>query len=405
MSVRWVLVVACGVLMGGVGIASGQGPQVTYGHATAAQLAGIAKDNSRHFGDDPVDGGAMAKLSPKLTPGATEKAIRLVGDWELARSEAYFDRIWTWSVLYSGFMGAADELKETRYRDAMQRMGARYGWELRSKVPNADDESVGSTYEELYLGASGAAKDKGMIGPLQGALDAEMVAPFVAKDDLHRLPWWWCDALFMAPPVWARMEAITGDKRYAEYLDKEWAATSALLYDGKEHLYARDASYLTKTEANGKKMFWSRGNGWVMGGLVRTLEFLPKDDPSRGFYVEQLKEMAARVAELQGKDGLWRAGLLDQENYDLPEVSGSALFTYALAWGVNEGILDGKVYKPVIARAWKGMLGQVYADGRLGCIEQTGAEPAPFRATASYNYGVGGFLLAGSEVHRMSKGR
>jgi len=209
-------------------------------------------------------------------------------------------------------------------------------------------------------------------------------------------------ALFMAPPVWAEMYKVTGDRKYITYLDAEWAKTSALLYDKDEHLYARDSSYLTKTEANGKKMFWSRGNGWVMGGIARTLPYLPKDDPSRGFYVKQLQEMAAKAASLQGKDGLWRAGLLDQEDYDLPEVSGSALMTYGLAWGVNEGILDGKVYRPVIERAWKGMLAHVYADGRLGCIEQTGAEPAPFKATASYTYGVGGFLLAGSEIHRMT---
>ena len=107
------------------------------------------------------------------------------------------------------------------------------------------------------------------------------------------------------------MYAATGDRKYIAYLDEEWAKTSDLLYDKQEHLYARDADYLTKTEANGKKMFWGRGNGWVMGGIARTLDYLPKDDPARVKYVTQLKEMAARVAALQGADGLWRAGLLD----------------------------------------------------------------------------------------------
>jgi rhamnogalacturonyl hydrolase YesR len=201
------------------------------------------------------------------------------------------------------------------------------------------------------------------------------------------------------------MYAATNDRKYISYLDEEWARTSDRLYDTKEHLYARDSSYLTRTEANGKKMFWSRGNGWVMGGIVRTLRYLPKDDPARVRYIAQLKEMAARVAELQGKDGLWRAGLLDPENYDVPEVSGSALFAYALAAGVNDGYLDAKLYRPVIEKAWVGMLHHVYADGRLGCIQQTGAEPAPFKVTASYTYGVGAFLLAGSEIHKMKRMR
>jgi rhamnogalacturonyl hydrolase YesR len=374
------------------------GQQVSYEHATPQQLAGIAKDNSRHFGDDPEDGGPMATdLSASLDPAAVGKAMRKVGDWQLARSEEYFDRIWTWSVLYSGFMAASDSLGDAKYRDAMEAMGKKFDWQLRSHLPDADDQSVGQTYLELYL----LKKDPAMIAPTQAELDALLAAPHVSKRAGKTIPWWWCDALFMAPPVWSRMYAATGDRKYIGYLDEEWAKTSDLLYDKQEHLYARDADYLTKTEANGKKMFWSRGNGWVMGAIVRTLEYLPKDDPARVKYVTQLKEMAARVASLQGKDGLWRAGMLDQNNYSEPEISGSALFTYALAWGINEGVLDGKTYRPVVAKAWAGMLKHVYADGRLGCIQQTGAEPAPFRATASYTYGVGAFLMAGSEIRRM----
>jgi unsaturated rhamnogalacturonyl hydrolase len=395
----WMLAVVAGIWFCGVQSGAASAQQVSYEHATPQQLAGIAKDNSRHFGDDPDDGGPIATdLSASLDPAAVGKAMRRVGDWQLARSQQHFDRIWTWSVLYSGFMAASDSLGDAKYRDAMEAMGKRFDWQLRSHLPDADDQSVGQTYLELYL----LKKDPAMIGPTRAELDALLAAPHVSKRPGKTISWWWCDALFMAPPVWSRMYAVTGDRRYITYLDEEWAKTSDLLYDKQEHLYARDADYLTKTEANGKKMFWSRGNGWVMGGIVRTLEYLPKDDPARPKYVTQLNEMAARVAALQGPDGLWRAGMLDPSNYSEPEISGSALFTYALAWGINEGLLDGKVYRPVVAKAWAGMLTHVYADGRLGCIQQTGAEPAPFRATASYNYGVGAFLMAGSEIRRMS---
>jgi rhamnogalacturonyl hydrolase YesR len=323
--------------------------------------------------------------------------MRKVADWQLARSEPYFDRIWTWSVLYTGFMAASDSLGDAKYRDAMEAMGKKFDWQLRSHLPDADDQSVGQTYLELYL----LKKDAAMMAPTRQELDALLPEPHVSKKPGKSIPWWWCDALFMAPPVWSRMYAATGDRRYIGYLDEEWAKTSDLLYDKKEHLYARDADYLTRTEANGKRMFWARGNGWVMGGLARTLEYLPKDDPARAKYVSQLKEMAASVALLQGQDGLWRSGLLDPANYDLPEISGSALFIYGMAWGVNHGVLDAKVYRPVIEKAWAGMLKHVYADGRLGCIQQTGAEPAPFKATSSYTYGVGAFLLAGSEIRHM----
>ena len=75
---------------------------------------------------------------------------------------------------------------------------------------------------------------------------------------------------------------------------------------------------------------------------------------------------------------------------------------YAMAWGVNQHLLDAKVYRPIVARGWQGLLQHVYADGRLGSIQQTGAEPAYYLPGSSYNFGVGGFLLASSELKRMA---
>ena len=362
------------------------------------EQANIANNAERHFGDDPDNPGPIATgLSYSTKPAAVAKAMRKVADWQLQRAQPWFDRIWTWSALYTGFMAASDSLDDPSYRDAMLAMGQKFDWKLRSHFPNADDQSVAQTYLELYL----QKKDRAMIQPTQSELDAILAAPRTSTIPGKEIAWWWCDALFMAPPVWARMYAATGDHKYVDYLDDEWAKTSARLYDTDEHLYFRDSTYLTRTEANGKKMFWSRGNGWVMAGIIRTIQYLPKDDPARAKYIAQLKEMAARIAAIQSPDGLWRAGLLDPDAYDLPEISGSAFFTFALAAGVNQGLLDRNVYRPVIEKAWAGMLHHVYTDGRLGCIQQTGAEPQPFKPSASYNYGVGAFLLAGSEIRKM----
>lgn len=365
---------------------------------TDKERKNIAMNEARHFGDAPDNPGPVATdLSYSAKPKAVARAMRKVADWQLDRSQPYFDRIWTWSVLYAGFLATADTLHDEKYRNAMIEMGKKFDWQLRSQLPNADDQSIGQAYLELYL----LKKDPAMMKPTQERLDAVLAAPRDSNIPGKEIPWWWCDALFMAPPVWARMYAATDDRRYITYLDEEWARTSNLLYDKQEHLYARDVTYLDKTEANGKKMFWSRGNGWVMGGLVRTLQYLPKDDPARQKYIEQLKEMAARLAAIQSPDGMWRAGLLDADAYPLPEISGTALIAFGMAAGVNNGWLDKKTYKPVIERAWIGMLHHIYADGRLGCIQQTGADPEPFKASSSYTYGVGGFLLAGSEIYKM----
>lgn len=385
-------------LCAALSLACGQLHAQTYPLPTSAMQAIIDKDTNRHFGDAPLDGGPLATdLSPALAPAAIDKVLRKVADWQLARSQPHFDRIWTSSVMYTGFMAASEATGDAKYRNAMLEMSKHFDFQLRDRLPNADDQSIGQTYLDLYF----QDKRGSYIGKTRAELDDLIGLKTLTPTDA-RLPWWWCDALFMAPPVWAKMYKATGERKYIDYLNAQWQKTSDLLYDKTEHLYARDAGFVDKREPNGKKVFWSRGEGWVMGGIARTLDYLPADDKQRPFYVQQLREMAARVAQLQGPDGLWHAGLLDAASYPLPEVSGSALFVYAMAYGVNHGYLDAKVYRPVIARAWAGIVSNVYADGRLGNIQQTGAEPAFYRPTSSFNYGVGGFMLAAAELKQMA---
>jgi rhamnogalacturonyl hydrolase YesR len=337
----------------------------------------------------------LANLSPVLRRPAVAAAMRKVGDWELARSQPYFSRDWTFAALYAGYTAAAKALPEPRYETAMLDLGNRFDWTPGPRKAHADDQAVAQTYLALYRDY----REPRMIIPTQEQFNALMTQP----DDPARPLWWWCDALFMAPPVWAQMYSATRDLAYLNYMNREWWITSSLLYDPREHLFFRDAGFLKKHEANGQKLFWSRGNGWVMAGLARVLDVMPGDYPSRDKYVDQFQQMAARVAQLQGQDGLWRPGLLDAQSYPLPEVSGSAFFIYALAWGVNHHILSRSAYLPVISKGWQGLLEHVYEDGRLGSIQPIGAAPGAYSATASYVYGVGAFLLAGSEVLELSR--
>jgi rhamnogalacturonyl hydrolase YesR len=320
--------------------------------------------------------------------------MRKVADWQLNRAEANFDQDWTYAALYAGFMAVPDEAGGKHYREAMRRMGKKFNWEPGPRLAHADDQAIGQTYLDLYR----RFNDPGMLAPIRGRMDTVMQLP----DDKDQPLWWWCDALFMAPPVLAKLYTITGDRKYLDFMDREWWITSNLLYDSKAHLYFRDASFLGKHEANGSGLFWSRGNGWVMAGLVRVLAEMPGDYPSRPKYVTLFKEMAAEIASIQGSDGLWRPGLLNPAAYPLPENSGSAFYVYALAYGVNHGLLDRAHYLPVIEKAWGGLVSHIYEDGRIGCIQPIGAAPGDYTATASYVFGTGAFLMAGSEVDRLS---
>lgn len=356
----------------------------------------VVTSSDAGIGDAPEQAPPLAHLSPALKRAAVAKAMRKVGDWELSPAEPYFNRDWTFAALYDGYMAAAKALPEPGYEKAMLNVANKFSWTPGPRKAHADDQAVAQTYLGLYRDY----REPHMIVPTEVQFSALMKEP----DDPAKPVWWWCDALFMAPPVWARLSSATHDLAYLNYIDREWWITSSLLYDPQEHLFFRDATFLNKREANGQKLFWSRGNGWVMAGLARVLEEMPQDYPTRDKYIEQFRQMAARVVQIQGVDGLWRPGLLDEQAYPRPEISGSAFFVYALAWGINHQILDRAEYLPVVRKGWQGLLEHVYEDGRLGCIQPIGSAPAtPYSATSSYVYGVGAFLLAGSEVMELAK--
>jgi len=369
----------------------------------AAPSAKVVPVDGNAAGDAPDNPGPLATgLSSVIKPKAIAAAMKKVADWQVAYAEPHFNKQWTFAALYDGLLAASKTTGDPKYRDAVLHLAERSDWTLLdARFPHADDQALGQAYLDLYRDDSKASRK-----PVRMANTKEIMDRLIVRqDDPDKLLWWWCDALFMSPPVLSRMYAITGERKYLDYMDHEWWLTSASLYEPEQHLYFRDSRFFTQKQDNGQKLFWSRGNGWVLGGLVKVLEIMPADYPSRPKYVQQFREMAAKVAAIQSPDGLWRSGLLDPDSYELPEVSGSAFFTYALAYGINTGILDRKTYLPVVEKSWKGMLTHVYADGRLGSIQPIDGQPGKFKPSASYVYGVGGFLLAGSEMHRLAAGK
>jgi len=112
--------------------------------------------------------------------------------------------------------------------------------------------------------------------------------------------------------------------------------------------------------------------------------------------------MAARVATLQDRNGYWHASLLDPESYPNPETSSSGFFTYALAWGINTGLLDKSQYFPVVKKGWQALVHAVYADGKLGWVQPISADPKKVTRDMTEVYGVGAFLLAGTEIYKLA---
>lgn len=343
---------------------------------------------------------APQALAP-LAPGVVLATMEKVADWQLANPTGYPLDDWTEGVGDAGFMALAGISPNPKYREAMRAAGEKLRWRLGPSKFHADDHVVGQMYAELYL----QLRDPRMIAPMRAQFDEMLAEPrpgslnWLAPDVLHR--WSWCDSLFMGPGAWARLSAVTGDPRYLDFALKNWWLTSDYLYDKEEHLYFRDSRYFAQKEANGKKVFWGRGNGWVLGGLVRMLQYIPEHHPERARFVQQYREMSERLLGLQQPDGLWRASLLDPDSYPNSETSGTGLYTYGLAWGVNQGILPRDKFAPAVRRAWQALAGSVQANGKLVNVQPIGADPKRFDPQSSDVFAVGAFLLAGAEMVRM----
>ncbi len=306
---------------------------------------------------------------------------------------------WIGAAMWIGLAEFAEVSGRSKEMDAIRKMGEAENWQFPrgGKPHHADFDAIGQTYLTVYA-RSGDAES---LRPTREDMDELAHKLNSAPPDAPPVAWTWCDALFMAPPVMAQLSQITGDRKYIDAMDKEWWRTSGQLYDADEHLFFRDKRFLDKTEPNGKKMFWSRGNGWVFAGLARVLTFMPRDYPTRPRYEQQFREMSAKLRALQGKDGMWRSSLLDAARFPQPESSGTAFYCYGMAWGINNGLLPRADYEDSIARAWRGLLANRRADNIPGFVQNVGDRPGTTKADQIAYYGTGAFLLAATELAKM----
>ena len=352
-----------------------------------------------------------ARFSGELNESAIREAMTAVASWQID----HFERVkhhpldWTNGALYTGMMAWAQVAEDPKYMDWLYRIGRRYVWQPYFRMYHADDVVVSQMYLDMYLQKKDDPASYRILGPTQARLDYVVKHPsqgtlLLDYGDAQTLERWsWCDALFMAPPVYVKLANITDDDSYLAFMDKEYKATYDFLYDKEEHLFYRDHRFFPelKREANGQKIFWGRGNGWVMGGLVSILRDLPHDSPYRSFYEKLFVEMAEKVAACQGESGFWHASMLDHESYPNPESSSSGFFCYALAYGIHAGLLNREKYEPVVTQAWQALVSAVFADGKLGWVQPIGEDPKKVTAEMTEVYGVGAFLLAGTEMLRL----
>ena len=313
--------------------------------------------------------------------------------------------LWTRAVYYEGLMALYAIDKQSTYYDYAVSWGSSHQWGLwgGTTVRNADNQCCGQTYIDLYL----IDKKEERIKDNKAAMDNMKAGAKV--DD-----WWWIDALQMAMPVYARLGVLYKDTSYFNRMYTMYAYTKYNhggkgLYNSADHLWWRDKDFVPPyKEPNGEDCYWSRGNGWVVAALVRTLDLLPANDPHYQEYLQDYRDMLHALLPIQRPDGCWNASLHDADNYGGMELTGTSLFVYGMAWGINHRVIDSKTYLPVVQKAWKALTQNcIDTNGRLGYVQGTGKEPkdgqpVSFDKVPDFeDYGLGCFLLAGSEVYKL----
>ena len=292
------------------------------------------------------------------------------------------------------------------YFKYMYEWGEAHKWTPRggNTTRDADNYCCSQTYIDMYR----ITRDWRMIQ--NAKVNADMIVNTPQNGD-----WWWIDAIQMGMPVLAKMGNVTGEQKYYDKMWDMYEHTRNIeggngMYNPKDGLWWRDRDFDPPyKEPNGEDCYWSRGNGWVYAALVRVLDEIPANETHRQDYINDFIAMSKALKKCQRKDGYWNVSLHDESNFGGKEVSGTSLFVYGMAWGIRKGILDRNEYLPVLAKAWNAMIKEaVHADnGCLGFVQGTGKEPKDgqpvgYEHTPDFeDYGIGCFILAGTEVYKL----
>lgn len=365
--------------------------------------AGAQERGAGERPDYPIDPRRITETT--LDPKEVERTVRRVAD-DALRTWDYPWRHWAMGPLYEGLLDASVVTGDPRYLAAVVRAGDTIQWQPGPSLYHADDMASTHTWLRIYL--MNPADRPAQLEPIRNRIDEILANPIEEELSFTEDPrtpgveqtdrWTWSDALYMAVPALGLLTEATGDRRYLHFVDRELRATYDALFDEEENLFYRDSRFIDQRTPNGEKVFWSRGNGWVFAGLPLLLDSMPPHYPNRDFYVDIFQRMATAVLRTQQPDGFWYQSLLDPEHVPMPEVSGSALFVFGLAWGVGQGLLDQDTFWPAVERGWQALTTRIGPDGAVTSVQPIGAKPEPHDEDSQASYGHGIVLSAGAEI-------
>jgi unsaturated rhamnogalacturonyl hydrolase len=332
--------------------------------------------------------------------------------------------IWTRGTYIEGDMALYRINHDPNIYNYAVQWGAFTNWSLRygDTDTSPDDQCAGQEYIELYqLDTTQTNRLTHIVNNVN----------FWMSGSVGLSEWTYVDAIHMSMPAFAKLSVLNSNvlstlKTNYTYSPQMYSyfhniqsvyGRSNGLYNATDHLWWRDTNFLanyTASDGTKQKCYWSRGNGWAFVALARTMDVLPTNDLHYAEYLQTFKDMAAALKAVQRSDGFWNVNLAYTNDYPGPESSGTACFTYGLAWGILHGCLDTNTYLPAVINGWNALaIGALHhstgADnGFLGYEQGSGsqpssAQPVTYTSVPDFDdFGLGLFLLAGSQIYQLS---
>ena len=366
--------------------------------------------------------------SAAMTQADIEKVAENVANWQLAQYDIRSNKMrpemrpsgtpngWMYATLHIGLWHWAQTIDSDMYRQTVMNLSQLNDYQLGPRVYHADDHAVGDVYLSIFDMFGGDSRIVNTIAHFDQVVDTPSTVDMefvnsnktthefdirTYKDPSCTDRWCWADSVFMSPPVMAHLSRTTGDSKYIEFMDKEFWIMTEYLFDKEVQLYLRDSRYFERKDDEGRLIFWGRGNGWVLAGLARTIEYMPDNFANKQKYIDLYKTMSAALLTYQLEDGSWPSSLLERNTDTHSETSATGLLAYALAWGVNNKVLSDDSYTTSITKAWASIVENIHPNGKVGYVQQVAFAPGSATKEDAQLYGSGAVLLAASEIHKM----
>jgi unsaturated rhamnogalacturonyl hydrolase len=359
----------------------------------AVVASGAEASTAGALADLPATVPAGVRGVPATCPDV--EPIRRAADHWISGHKSYPDSTWFNALFIKGDIEAYRMTTDAKYLTYATGWANKNKWKLPTNAPNYDGPEASQEYIDLYeLDATHPAKD---IADAQAYVTKQTKRVQGGKTSDFS----YVDAVRLgAMSAFARIPTRT--QANIDAMAKMFAYSESHIYDKKASLWWRDKRWVGTTQ------HWSRGNGWIVIALTDTVAALPASDPNRAHYISLLQAMFATLKATQQAGGYWTADVDHPSAYPAPESSGTSFFTYGLARAIQLGYLDSATYLPVVQKSWGWLRNTALrSDGVVGYVQGPSSHPSqyqPISPTATSNYGVGAFLMAGVEAAKFTTG-